>query len=409
MAEIALISSHLPWAPLPRLVPWHDLGDGTIFNAQVESGEHPAAVWPDIAAVRANYLTSIEYVLGALSSYVERFGDDRLVMIVVGDHPPIPMIAGSERPRTVPVRNLSAAPAVLNATDWNWTDGMRPIRMLQSGRCRILPPSRLPGPNKSLIMAGLADAHTMPVKPRGDFAAPLQGLAPHLLPLYAPLLPAVRGGSFVFGQVGQSLDGRIATRSGDAKGVSGAAGIQHLHRLRALSDAVIVGVGTVLHDDPRLTVRECDGADPVRVLIDPNGRAPNTARVFAADGVRRIVFQRADVKRPAGVDVIRLDVQDGRIDPQVFITHLAAYGLDRIMVEGGARTLGPFLSAGALNRLLVTVSPLIIGDGPSGLSLPEVPNLCDCLRPDATFFDLGGEMVVDCALRDQDIGIANRS
>ncbi len=249
----------------------------------------------------------------------------------------------------------------------------------------------------------------MPVKPCGDFAAPLQGLAPHLLPLYAPMLSPVRGESFVFGQVGQSLDGRIATRSGDAKGVSGAAGIQHLHRLRALSDAVIVGVGTVLHDDPRLTVRECDGADPVRVLIDPNGRAPNTARVFAADGVQRIVFQRADVKRPAGVDVIRLDVQDGRIDPQVFITNLAAYGLDRIMVEGGARTLGPFLSAGALNRLLVTVSPLIIGDGPSGLSLPEVPNLCDCLRPDATFFDLGGEMVVDCALRDQDIRIANRS
>jgi riboflavin-specific deaminase-like protein len=232
-----------------------------------------------------------------------------------------------------------------------------------------------------------------------DLRRAMQGVEPHLAPLYASLIAPVGGSSLVFGQVGQSLDGRVATRAGDAKAISGAAGIRHLHRLRALADVVIVGASTVLHDDPRLTVRDCDGSNPARVVVDPRGRVPSHARVFNDDGARRIVVQSRAVPRPSGVETIEVPAPEGRIDPSSIIAALAGLGLHRIMVEGGARTLSPFLLEGALNRLLITVSPLIIGDGPSGLTFPGVPNLCDCLRPDATFYDLGGELVVDCALQ----------
>lgn len=239
--------------------------------------------------------------------------------------------------------------------------------------------------------------------------AALRGVETDVLPLYWPLASASKGQSFVVGQVGQSLDGRVATSSGDARNVSGKAGMQHLHRLRALSDAVIVGAGTVLHDDPRLTVREVEGVHPARVIVDPNGRVPNTARVFADDGTKRVVIQSCDADRPEGIDVIRLDATNGTITPRAILTGLAEKGLARILVEGGARTLGPFLLAGAINRLLITLSPLIIGDGPSGLALPPVPHLRDCMRPRTAFYDLGGEIVIDCAFRHHDKGEANKS
>jgi hypothetical protein len=127
MAEVALISSHFPWAPLPTLVPWSDLGDGTIFNAQAEKGEKPPSVWLNGTKVRKSYLTSIEYVLETLSSYVETFGDERLVLIIMGDHPPISFVAGDDS-RRVPVHLLAGDPQVLDEIqEWHWTEGMIPL------------------------------------------------------------------------------------------------------------------------------------------------------------------------------------------------------------------------------------------------------------------------------------------
>ena len=91
--------------------------------------------------------------------------------------------------------------------------------------------------------------------------------------------------AFVIGQLGQSLDGRIATPSGHSKYISGPEALRHLHQLRALVDAVVVGVQTVIADDPQLTVRHVAGRSPARVVIDPEGRMPRNARLLADDGV----------------------------------------------------------------------------------------------------------------------------
>ena len=103
--------------------------------------------------------------------------------------------------------------------------------------------------------------------------------------------PALSGSDWVVAQIGQSLDGRVATVTGHSHYVNGAPALRHLHELRAMADAEVVGVGTVIADDPQLTVRLVAGENPVRVVIDPRGRAPVQARCFAPDGVRRLVLR----------------------------------------------------------------------------------------------------------------------
>src|SRR5215469_11553659 len=109
--------------------------------------------------------------------------------------------------------------------------------------------------------------------------------------LYAPIAIGNLRKPFVVGQLGQSLDGRIATATGNSRYINCPDAIQHLHRLRALVDAVIVGIGTVLADDPQLTVRRVVSNDPARVVIDPNGRLPPDARILAEDGNPVFVIQ----------------------------------------------------------------------------------------------------------------------
>ncbi len=229
--------------------------------------------------------------------------------------------------------------------------------------------------------------------------------------LYAPLLGTGEPRPFLFAQVGQSLDGRIATVSGDATDVSGEAGLRHLHRCRALAQAVLVGVRTALLDDPRLTVRLVpglpEGPGPARVIIDPRGRLPDDARALTDDGARRLVIQGVPRARPAGVEVVQLAMAEGWIHPAAIREALAARGLHRVLVEGGGVTIAGFLEAGLLQRLHVGIAPVIIGAGPSGLRTAPIARLADALRPETHIYGLGGEVMFDCALAPE--GSASRS
>ena len=115
-------------------------------------------------------------------------------------------------------------------------------------------------------------------------------LPPPWQDIFGPLRRGQVDDLVVVGQCGQSIDARIATASGHSHYINGAEGLAHLHRLRALVDAVVIGVGTALADDPQLTVRRVAGPNPARVVIDPNGRLPAAARLLADDGVRRLVI-----------------------------------------------------------------------------------------------------------------------
>jgi len=212
------------------------------------------------------------------------------------------------------------------------------------------------------------------------------------------------------GQIGQSLDGRIATLSGHSQYVNGAEGLAHLHRLRAIVDAVVVGAGTVRADDPQLTVRAVTGPSPARVVIDPRGSLPAAARAFADDGVRRLVITRQDTRFSCadGVEVIALPDTEGVIAPAAILEALARRGLHRVLIEGGAKTLSHFLSAGCLDRLHVVVAPVIVGSGIASLALPPIARMDEALRMPTQAHALGDEVLFDCDLSGQKLEHAGK-
>lgn len=222
-----------------------------------------------------------------------------------------------------------------------------------------------------------------------------------LCTIFRPFLDARQACKrMVVGQLGQSLDGRIATATGHSHYINGAAALLHLHRLRALVDGVIIGVGSVLADDPQLTVRRCTGPQPTRVIIDPRGRMGPEHRCLRADGARRIVVQARPIERPDGVETIILPSEDNAFDANHILDALAEAGLRILLVEGGAATLSAMLAARGLDRLHLLVAPLIIGSGRPGIVLPEIARLDDALRPATRSYPLdGGDVLFDCDLR----------
>lgn len=203
--------------------------------------------------------------------------------------------------------------------------------------------------------------------------------------LFAPVLapPAAPDGCRVVGRLAQTLDGRIATATGSSQWIGGPGDILHTHRLRALCHAVVVGAGTVRHDDPRLTTREVPGPDPVRVVIDTDRRLSTDCRVFR-DGPPTLLACAEDAPgddRHGMAEVLRLPRSPaGGIEPEALLRALARKGLTRIFVEGGGVTVSRFLAAGCLDRLHVTVAPVLLGPGVPAFTLPEVPRIADGLR-----------------------------
>jgi riboflavin-specific deaminase-like protein len=245
------------------------------------------------------------------------------------------------------------------------------------------------------------------------FRAPTGSLPAPWGDLFGPLRAGAIDELMVVGQIGQSLDGRIATVSGHSKYINGPAGLTHLHRLRALVDAVVIGVGTALADDPQLTVRRVAGPHPARVVIDPGGRLTGAARVFASDGVRRLLLttQEARCALPPEVEVVALPASDGRIAPSDILAALAQRGLRRVLIEGGAETVSRFLVAGCLDRLHVMVAPIILGAGRASFVLPPIDRADEAKRIPVRSIQLDGDLLLDCDLSAQrvPVGWANRS
>ncbi|MEU8123709.1 sulfatase [Spirillospora sp. NPDC049024] len=126
MAETALVSSHAPWASIPRPVPWDRVGDGSVFNGMGKGYDAP---WPPAGRIRDEYRKSIEYTLNTLVSFLETYGDDDTVLVFLGDHQPAPLITGPGASRDVPITIVAKDRAVIDRiSGWGWQDGLRPGR-----------------------------------------------------------------------------------------------------------------------------------------------------------------------------------------------------------------------------------------------------------------------------------------
>jgi diaminohydroxyphosphoribosylaminopyrimidine deaminase / 5-amino-6-(5-phosphoribosylamino)uracil reductase len=240
-----------------------------------------------------------------------------------------------------------------------------------------------------------------------------------MLALYGPLCEGP--GAFVAAHLGQSLDGRIATVTGASHFVTGPVDILHNHRMRALFDAVVVGAGTVASDNPKLTVRLCEGENPVRVVLDPNRRLAASFGVFQDDAVETLLIcdealAGGDGRTESlhgkalvlGARRVVPGAEDGTDDdpatrglcPRAVLEILAARGLSRVFVEGGGVTVSRFLHAGCLDRLHITVAPMILGSGRPAITLPPVESLAEGRRPTVRRFDFGDDILFDCGFGD---------
>lgn len=231
----------------------------------------------------------------------------------------------------------------------------------------------------------------------------------------APLMEGMRGPQerhdrpTVTVKFAQTLDGRIATSSGDgARRISGSESLQFAHQLRAEHQAILVGVQTVIADDPQLTVRLVVGDDPVRIVVDSTARIPLTAKLLNdACPANTVVAHtsRAASDRLAAIQTLGAQTlcvrqsSDGRTDLSTLLHLLRQRGIESLMVEGGAIITTALLRAQLVDRLIVCIAPKIVGSGISSIGDLGIETLSQALTfSSSTFRQVGNDIIVDARL-----------
>jgi diaminohydroxyphosphoribosylaminopyrimidine deaminase/5-amino-6-(5-phosphoribosylamino)uracil reductase len=209
-----------------------------------------------------------------------------------------------------------------------------------------------------------------------------------------------------------SLDGRIATKTGDSQWISSSDSLQFAHQLRVEHDAIMVGIGTVLADNPRLNVRLVEGRDPLRVIVDGRLQIPDSANVLIEEAAKNTLIATtgaADENRLTeiknlGAEVLRLPAQEdsGRVNLQSLLVELHRRSIKSILVEGGASIITSLLSARLVNRMVVAIAPKIIGQGIEAVGDLGITKLSDAITF-ASFKTerLGPDMIFDGLLKDE--------
>jgi GTP cyclohydrolase II len=205
---------------------------------------------------------------------------------------------------------------------------------------------------------------------------------------------------YVVVKYAQTLDGRIATSTGDAKWISGEPERRVSHGMRAACDAVLVGAGTVLNDDPQLTVRMVSGASPLRVVLDTALRIPSTAQVLSDDAATLVLCgpdadpdRRAQLSS-AGVAVREILLGPHGLDMAAVLRELRRLGVESLLVEGGGRIITSLLRAEAVDRLVVSISPTIIGVGVEAVGPLGVTQVADGVHLENRCLHLVGDDVM---------------
>ncbi len=224
-----------------------------------------------------------------------------------------------------------------------------------------------------------------------------------LMDLYLPICSGTSARPVTVGHLGQSLDGFIATHAGESRWVTGQENLLHMHRLRAITNAVVVGAATVALDDPQLTTRLVPGPNPLRVVLDPGRRLGEHYRVFN-DPSAETLYVCARTMIDAGparlglATVVGVEGSADGLDVHAVMQLLRDRHCARIFVEGGGVTVSMFLEANLLDRLHMAIAPLLIGDGRPAIRLRPPAALGDCVRPRYRVFRMGGDVMFDCEL-----------
>ena len=202
----------------------------------------------------------------------------------------------------------------------------------------------------------------------------------------------------------QTLDGRIATRTGHARWISCEESLHLQHELRASHDAVLVGVGTAVADDPRLTVRLVEGRSPLRVVVDSTLRIPLDRAVLTDRTAPTVIAttERAPADRVRAVEALGVDVltigQDatGRVDLAALLRRLRSRGVRSVMVEGGGTVITSLLRDRLVDRMVVCIAPKLIGEGVDAVNDLNILTMAQALTLTDTRFDrLGDDLIFE--------------
>ena len=196
---------------------------------------------------------------------------------------------------------------------------------------------------------------------------------------------------FYIGQIGQSLDGKIALLNGNSHYINDKNSISYLHSLRSICDAVVVGVNTIRKDDPLLTTRAIKGSNPQRIIIDPFLKLTNKYQVFK-DGMPNIIFTHSKInKKFNNTQIYKL--------PERNFTNLIYQNINRlgyklVLVEGGSKTISKFLENKLLNIMQFIIAPTIIGSGINSINIEPITNLKNVIRTKNNIYKFGKEIIV---------------
>ena len=263
---------------------------------------------------------------------------------------------------------------------------------------------RTPPCTEAIIQAGIAEVHIATLDPnpnvngKGIVALEAAGVrvtvgsheheARQVIEAFAKHVTTSR--PFVVAKFAMSLDGKIATSTGESRWISGPEMLHEVHRLRAECDAIMVGIQTVLQDDPQLTVRDVSEPpehQPLRVVVDSRGRMPATARMLSEPGETLVAVAEGNANTypllaGAGAEVTPLPGDDGRVDLRALLEHLGRRDITSILVEGGSTLLGALFDLGVVDKVVGCVSPVVIGgsEAPTPVGGQGAPHLANALR-----------------------------
>ena len=204
-----------------------------------------------------------------------------------------------------------------------------------------------------------------------------------------PLL--LKNNNNFIGQIGQSLDGKIALNNGSSHYINEKESITYLHCLRSISDGVLVGVNTIIKDNPLLTTRKIKGPNPIRLIIDPTLKLTNKYKIFKDDNKNIIFTNSSKEKKFINTTIVKFPKKNFT---QNIYDYLEKTSLQTILIEGGPTTLSHFIELKLLNYMQFIISPTIIGSGIDSIRLKPISDLKNALRAKNTICKLGKEIIV---------------
>ena len=275
---------------------------------------------------------------------------------------------------------------------------------------------RTPPCTRAILYAGITEVHMATIDPnpqvngRGKAELEASGIkvilgeeatsAQELMEAYVKWITT--GIPFLVAKYAMSLDGKIATVIGESRWITGEEARRRVHQLRQNCDAVAVGIGTVLQDDPQLTARDEQGnlleSQPLRVIIDSQGRVPTDAQMFRAPGrtlvaVAGISSEREDALCQIGAEVLVVPGEDGQVDLEALAQALGAQEVTSLLVEGGGTLLASLFHVGLVDKVIAFLAPTIIAgrEAPTPVEGTGIPHLKDSLRLERVSVDQVGE------------------